>query len=526
MSSAALHALEKESDTADMREFSEDFQLSVIRNYLRDTRFFQKIRDAFNSEYFTEPYLQAIASVISWYVEWFHKIPSISDVREYVSHGDIDGLIKDHVFQALIRMEHIEISNETVENLAIPFFRKMEMIKALMRSAELMVKKEIDDRDYEEIFDIIKKARSSCSTEENFHDYIKDASFRYPNVEGEEYSSMVSTGLLELDALTQGGIDKGELAVVTAGTGVGKSHFLVHVGCSSMELKKKVWHVTLELSNKYVGRRYDSRLLGIPVNNLDVNRDAVLENIRNMRDKYLKIVEYPANKLTISRLATDYEKLSLVDFVPDVLVIDYPDLMLPFSGKIRSYTDQSMYNALGTIYASLRDFGKEYGIPIWGASQVNRKGVAEGGNIEDVSDMADSIKKGFYADLIVKLQRSKEWDYQHKARLFVSKNRRGSDGFGIPLCNVDLSTSYFEVDSHDFDLNVAPKIREECESNKTKRIEKLAEAMKRKNSVLVNYSEDIIRARNSLREYNEANSVSIRREFSNANFQQTNRENS
>lgn len=321
---------------------------------------------------------------------------------------------------------------------------------------------------------------------------------------------MVSTGFLELDALTQGGIDKGELGIITAGTGGGKSHFLVHVGCSSMEQKKKVWHITLELGKEYVGRRYDSRLLGIPVHNLDVNRETVLEHIRTMQNKYLKIVEYPANKLTVSKLAHDYEKLSLMDFIPDVLIIDYPDLMLPFSGKIKSYTDQSLYNALGTIYASLRDFGKEYGIPVWGASQVNRKGMEEGGNIENLSDMSDSIKKGFYADLIVKLQRTKDWDLQRKARLFVSKNRRGPDGFGIPLCNIDLSTSYFEADSHDFDLNVAPNIKEVYDNNKTKRIEKLAEAMKRGNSVLVNYAEDIIRARNSLREYNEANSISVR----------------
>jgi hypothetical protein len=99
---------------------------------------------------------------------------------------------------------------------------------------------------------------------------------------------------------------------------------------------------------------------------------------------------------------------------------------------------------------------------------------------------------------------------QKRARLFVSKNRRGPDGFGIPLYNVDLSTSYFEVDSHDFDLNVAPNIKEVFENNKTERIEKLAEAMRRKNSVVINYAEDIIRARNSLREYNEANSISVR----------------
>lgn len=512
MNNAALQAMGKESENANMGEFSEDFQLAIIRQYIKDLKFFQKVRDAFDPEYFTELYLQALATLARQFVDEFRRIPTIADLRELTtSTTAMDAIIKDNVLQALNRMNHLELSNELVEALAIPFFRKMEMLKALMKSVELVVKDyTTQETDYEEIFNTIKKAHNSCSSEGHFHDYVKDVQFRYPPKEEGEFVSMASTGLFELDALTQGGIDKGELGIITAGTGGGKSHFLVHVGCSALEQKKKVWHITLELGKEYVGRRYDSRLLGIPVHTLDVNHHNVLKQVREMQDTYLKIVEYPANKLTTSKLASDYEKLALMDFIPDVLVIDYPDLMLPYSGKMKSFSDQSMYNALGMIYASLRDFGKEYGLPIWGASQINRKGVEDGGQTETLADMADSMKKTFYADLIVSLMRTKDNDLQKKARLYIKKNRRGPDNVGIPLHNVDLSTSYFEVDSHDFDLNVAPNIMEFVQNNKTERIVNLAEAMKRQNHIVVNFAEDIIRARNSIREYNQANSISIR----------------
>ena len=45
-----------------------------------------------------------------------------------------------------------------------------------------------------------------------------------------------------------GGLGRGEIGVVTANTGVGKSHFLVQMGANAMRCGKNVLHYTFELS--------------------------------------------------------------------------------------------------------------------------------------------------------------------------------------------------------------------------------------------------------------------------------------
>lgn len=218
---------------------------------------------------------------------------------------------------------------------------------------------------------------------------------------------MITTGFLELDSLMQGGIDDGELGIVSAGAGVGKSHFLIHFGSSAVKDKKRVWHVTFEIGKEAVDRRYNARL-----------------NSSEEVEKFIWIAEYPAIKLTIGDVYDEYEKLLGLDFKPDVFIIDYPQLMM--NSK-----------PLNSIYLELRNFGMCKKLPIWTAHQMSRSET----RFNIINNPIPS------ADFVFNFQRSDEMDMSNKARLHVSKNRRGVGGISIPLHNVDFSKSYFEVDS-------------------------------------------------------------------------------
>ena len=65
-----------------------------------------------------------------------------------------------------------------------------------------------------------------------------------------------------------GGLANGELGVVMAPTGGGKSFFLVNLGFGALAAGKNVIHYTFELSETHVGNRYDSRITGIPTKEL------------------------------------------------------------------------------------------------------------------------------------------------------------------------------------------------------------------------------------------------------------------
>ena len=75
-------------------------------------------------------------------------------------------------------------------------------------------------------------------------DYKKDFEFRYID----RPRHPVSTGWIEMDKITKGGLGKGELGVGIAATGAGKSMALVHLGAAALKAGKNVVHYTLELT--------------------------------------------------------------------------------------------------------------------------------------------------------------------------------------------------------------------------------------------------------------------------------------
>ena len=70
-----------------------------------------------------------------------------------------------------------------------------------------------------------------------------------------------------MDDICKGGLGKGELGVVIAPTGAGKSMALVHIGAQAVKAGKTVVYYTLELQDTVVGGRFDSCLTGLPSTN-------------------------------------------------------------------------------------------------------------------------------------------------------------------------------------------------------------------------------------------------------------------
>ena len=93
------------------------------------------------------------------------------------------------------------------------------------------------------------------------HDLFKDLEKRFLQTT----RNPVATGLEKLDSkhILNGGLGKGELGVICAPTGIGKSHFLTMLGANGLRNKKNVLHYTFELSEVISGIRYDSNLCDI-----------------------------------------------------------------------------------------------------------------------------------------------------------------------------------------------------------------------------------------------------------------------
>jgi replicative DNA helicase len=235
----------------------------------------------------------------------------------------------------------------------------------------------------------------------------------------------VSTGWKQLDDISKGGLGSGELGVVVAPTGAGKSMVLVHLGAQALKQGKNVIHYTLELADTVVASRYDSAITGVELRNLPVFKEKIYEEVKEIEGKLI-VKEYPTRSATIQTIKNHIEKMRIRGFEPDMIIVDYGDLIRPISSR----KDEKRHQ-LETIYEELRGLAQTCECPLWTASQTNRSGLnAEVITMESISE---AFNKCFVADFIFSVSRTVKDKNTNGGRVFVAKNRNGPDGLVYPI---------------------------------------------------------------------------------------------
>lgn len=141
---------------------------------------------------------------------------------------------------------------------------------------------------------------------------------------------------------------------------------LSKLGAEAIQQGKTVVHYSMELSEHYVGQRYDTIFTGIPSSDLLDNKQKVKETIDKIDGKLL-IKYFPPKGITAKTIEAHIEKMTANGNKPDLIIIDYADLLLSYSN-----TSDSTYQEQGGTYIELRGMGGELELPIWTASQTNR----------------------------------------------------------------------------------------------------------------------------------------------------------
>ena len=134
----------------------------------------------------------------------------------------------------------------------------------------------------------------------------------------------------------------------------------------------------------------------------------------------LIIKEYPTKSASTKNLENHIEKLLKRGIKPDVVIVDYADLLRP-----RRVSSEKRHE-LENIYEELRAIAQKYECCVLTASQTNRGGLnAEVITMESISE---AFNKCFVADFIYSLSRTPTDKQSNKGRIFIAKNRNGPDG--------------------------------------------------------------------------------------------------
>jgi replicative DNA helicase len=420
----------------DINQYGPGFQVKVLAALLSSKNFLINIHDIVSEEYFDNQAHKWIIKEILKYYDKFHTTPSLEVLKVELKK------LENEVLQIAVKEQLREAYKETddlayVEEEFSAFCKNQMLKKALLQSVELL-----QAGDYDSIKFMIESAMKAGQDKNLGHEYNKDLETRYR----EEHRITIPTPWNEFNELLQGGLGNGDFGLIFGNPGGGKSWALVALGGHAVKMGFNVIHYTLELGEDYVGRRYDAYFTGIPVNVIIPNK-AKVEKVLEKLPGNLIIKEYAPGKASISTVESHIKKCIDLDFKPDLIIIDYVDLLRS------KRNNRERKDEIDDIYTSTKGLARELNIPIWSVSQVNRAGAKD--DVIEGDKAAGSYDKIMIIDFGASLSRKREDKVNGTGRWHIMKNRYGMDGLTYGA-KIDTSTGNFEIISDDELENITP----------------------------------------------------------------------
>ena len=411
-----------------LTDFGHTFQIKSISALMKNQTFLEQIHDILDEKHYDSDALKWIVKECKSYFDEYRKCITL-DVFKVKTQEIQNDVLKLSIVENLKEvMRHIESPDlDFIEDKALDFFKNQTLKSAILQSVEILETK----GDYEQIKVIVDDALRA-GTERNIgHEYIEHIEDRY----SETARETVETGWEVIDELTQGGLGGGELGVIVAPAGVGKTWVLAAIGANAMKRGKHIVHYSLELNEAYVGLRYDSIFTGIANQNLKYHKDDVVTEMEKLKGD-LVIKYFPTKTASVNTLSAHLKRIINLGTEVDMVVVDYADILKDVGGS------REVRHALGNIYEDLRGLAGEFDIPIWTASQANRSALDE--DVIEATKVSESYQKVMTADFVVSLSRKVEDKIGNTGRFHVIKNRFGPDGLTYPA-KVNTNTGQVEI---------------------------------------------------------------------------------
>ncbi len=409
-----------------LSDWGYNFQIKLISSLFTDRLFLQQISDILERKFFESEANQFIIGVILDYFQEYKDAPTMEVLKVKLNELDNDLLgetIKSHLKDVYKQFEATDL--QFIKSKTLDFCKNQALKKAIVESVDLLQVGEFD-----EIKVKIDNAMKAGVEKDLGHDYNNEVEIRYQ----ESVRNPVTTGWDVIDDLADGGLGKGELGVMVAPAGIGKSWALVNVGANAVKAGLNVVHYTLELNEHYVGMRYDSVFTGIANQDLRYHQDKIAKVVEELPGT-LTVKYYPTKGAGINTLSAHLERCRVNDKKPDLIIVDYADLLRGAKGLEKRHE-------LGNIYEDLRGMAGEYQIPVWTASQANRSALQE--DVIQADKIAEDYSKIMTADFVASLSRKIEDKVAGTGRWHIIKNRFGPDGITLPS-KINASNGKMEI---------------------------------------------------------------------------------
>ena len=442
------------------------FQLQLLNQIVVDKDFSSSIMEVIEPSYFDNKYFKIILQMIKEYHTKYESTPNFETIDQIVKSEISQELVSKIVLDTLKQVKDAPFEGtKFVQEKALKFCKQQELQKAMDKAQKIIT--EGDFESYDKVEGLVRNALQVGEIDKGQTDIFSNLD----TVLDEDYRHPIPMGIPGIDRLLKGGLAKGEIGVILAPTGVGKTTILTKIANTAFNLGYNVLQIFFEDNPKIIQRKHFTLWTGIEPDNLVKHKEEVMS-------KVTEIQESMPNKLTLKKLASDSMTMNQIKNQVrkmiadgnkiDLIMLDYIDCVLPESSA------KDEWKAEGSVMRAFEAMCHELDLVGWTATQGNRSSISA--EVVTTDQMGGSIKKAQVGHVIITVAKTLQQKEMNLATIAITKSRLGKDGVVFENCK--FNNELLEIDTESSVTFLG--FEEQQEERKRDRVKELLEKRKQR----------------------------------------------
>ena len=403
------------------------FQLQLLNQIVVDREFSSSIMDVIESSYFDNKYFKIILQMTKEYYKKYESTPNFETLDQIVKSEISQELVAKIVVDTIKQIKNAPLEGTMfVQEKALKFCKQQELQKAMDKAQKII--NEGDFESYDKVEGLVREALQVGERDTG----ITDIFANLDTVLDEDFRHPIPIGIPGIDKLLKGGLAKGEIGVILAPTGVGKTTILTKIANTAFNLGYNVLQVFFEDNPKIVQRKHFTLWTGIAPDDLVLHKEEVMSKINEVHETMkneLILKKLSSDSMTMNQIKTQVRKIIADGTRIDLILLDYIDCVLPESSS------KDEWKAEGSVMRGFESMCHELNLVGWTATQGNRSSISS--DVVTTDQMGGSIKKAQVGHVIISVAKSLQQKEMKLATIAITKSRIGDDGVVFENCKFD-----------------------------------------------------------------------------------------
>jgi len=442
------------------------FQIQLLNNIVLYKDFAASIVDVIEPKYFDNQYFKLIMQITKEYYQKYEHTPSYNTLEQLVKSEVSSPMAQKMVLDMIDQVKDAPAEGESfVQEKALKFCKQQELQKVMGKAQKIIDKGDFESYDHleEMVREALQVGEVDTGTADVFSnlDEVLEEDFRHP----------IPMGIPGIDNLLKGGIAKGELGVILAPTGVGKSTFLTKISNHAFNLGYNVLQIFFEDNPKIIQRKHFTLWTEIAPDLLSMHKDKVMAKVQDIRENApnkLILKKLPSDTMTMNQIKNQIRKMMAEGNKVDMVVLDYIDCIVPD----KNLGDE--WKSEGSVMRGFEAMCHELNLVGWTATQGNRSSISS--EVVTTDQMGGSIKKAQVGHVIISVAKSLQQKEMNLATIAITKSRIGKDGVVFENCKFDNEMLVIDTEQSVTFLG----LEEQKEERNRERIKELLDKRKQK----------------------------------------------